>query len=71
MKELPLTDLKDRAISGHIRFIQENAMGNDIMAVDDEPTTDTLLPKDTPVTYDDKLWFNIEGSLFTVPLTAA
>ena len=70
MQDRPLQDLKDKGIEEHIRFIYENAMSNDIKTVDDTPTTDTLRPKDAPQLKGSDLYFNIEGTLYKVTLTA-
>jgi len=70
MQDKPLSDIQDKSLEEHFRFIYENAQSNDITTVDAEPTTDTLRPKDAPQKFGTDLFFNIEGSIFKIALTA-
>lgn len=70
MKDRPMNNIQDEGMKEHLRFIYENAADNDIIPVSATPTTDSLRPKDAPVSFDSKMWFNIQGSLFSIPLTA-
>ena len=66
MKDRPLNDVPGVTLQGHLKFIYENAMDNDIKVVDDEPTADTLRPKDAPLIYDSKMYLNVGGTIYKI-----